>query len=136
MIKRISHVAVIVSDIDAALEFWRDALGLKLSYAEDVSEQDVEVAFLQLGDSEIELLRPTVDDNGAARFLAAHKSGMHHIALEVDDLDAMIERLQSEGVRLINHESVAAAGGRRAAFVHPSSASGVLVELYEGTKRK
>ena len=131
MIKKISHVAVVVSDIDAALEFWRDALGLKLSYAEDLPEQDAEVAFLQLGDSEIELFRPTVDDNGAARFLAENKSGMHHIALEVDDLDAMIERLQSEGVHLINHESVAAARGRRAVFVHPSSASSGLGELYE-----
>ena len=135
MIKKIDHVAVIVSDIDAALEFWRDALDLKLSRVEDVPEQDAEVTFLQLGDSEIELLRPTVDGSGVAQFLAEHGSGMHHIALEVDDLEAMIERLQAKGVRLINHKPFAAAGGRRAVFVHPSGTGGVLVELYEGTDK-
>ena len=75
--------------------------------------------------------RPTVDDNGAARFLAENKSGMHHIALEVEDLKPVLVRLKEKGVRLINENPVSAAGGKRAVFVHPESASGVLIELYE-----
>ena len=131
MITNIDHIAVIVADIDAALEFWRDALGLEVSRVEEVPAQEAEVAFLPLGQGEIELVRPTSDDSGAARFLAKRGAGMHHIALEVDDLEATLARLKAKGVRLINESPVEAAGGRRAAFVHPQSASGVLLELYE-----
>ncbi len=131
MITNIDHIAVIVADIDAALEFWRDALGLEVSRVEEVPAQEAEVAFLPLGQGEIELVRPTSDDSGAARFLAKRGAGMHHIALEVDDLEATLARLKAKGVRLINESPLEAAGGRRAAFVHPQSANGVLLELYE-----
>jgi len=131
MIKRIHHIALAVTDIDAALEFWRDALGLRVAGVEKVESQGAEVAFLPTGDSEIELVRPTTADSGLARYLARRGPGMHHIALQVDNLPAMLQRLQARGVRLINPEPVAAAGGKRAAFIHPESANGVLVELYE-----
>ena len=133
LIKNISHIAVIVPDIDAALEFWRDSLGLKLERVEEVHAQEAEVAFLPLGRGKIELVRPTTQDSGAARLLAKRGAGLHHIALEVEDLETVLARLKGKGVRLINETPVSAAGGRRAVFVHPESASGVLVELYEAT---
>ena len=131
MIKNIHHVAVIVPDIDEALEFWCGVLGLKLDRVEEVLAQEAEVAFLPLGQGAIELVRPTTHDSGAARFLARRGAGMHHVALEVQDLETTLERLLDNGVRLLNEIPVTAAGGRRAAFVHPDSASGVLLELYE-----
>lgn len=131
MIKRINHVAIIVPDLDASLEFWRDTLGLPLTRSEEVSSQESLVAFMPTGDSEIELVKPTTDTSGAAKFLAKRGPGLHHIALEVDDLDVMLARLKEKGVRLINETPILAAGGNRAAFIHPESANGVLVELYE-----
>jgi methylmalonyl-CoA epimerase len=130
-IKNINHIAVIVPDIDEALEFWRDTLGLKLERVEEIHSQDVEVAFLPLGQGKIELVRPTDQDSGAARLLANRGAGLHHIALEVEDLKPVLVRLKEKGVRLINENPISASGGRRAVFVHPESASGVLIELYD-----
>lgn len=131
MVKNINHIAVIVSDIEGSLAFWRDALGLELECVETVHEQQAEVAFFPIGQGKIELVRPTTPDSGEARFLAKRGAGLHHIALEVSDLDSMLARLQSKGVRLINDKPIVAAHGKKAAFIHPESASGVLVELYQ-----
>jgi methylmalonyl-CoA/ethylmalonyl-CoA epimerase len=120
-----------VDDIEAALAFWRDGLGMEVDRVQEVVEQQATVAFLPLGDSDIELVRPTTEDSGIARFLHKRGPGMHHICLEVDDLDTLLERLKGMGVRLINPEPVAGAGGKRIAFIHPESAYGVLVELAE-----
>lgn len=131
MIKKINHIGIIVPDLDGSLAFWRDTLGLTLAHVEEVPSQEAVVAFMPIGDSEVELVRPTTATSGAAKFLAKRGPGLHHIALEVDDLDAMLVRLQEKGVRLINETPIRAAGGSRAAFIHPESANGVLVELYE-----
>lgn len=131
MIKKINHIGIIVPDLDGSLAFWRDTLGLTLAHVEEVPSQEAVVAFMPTGDSEVELVRPTTATSGAAKFLAKRGPGLHHIALEVDDLDAMLVRLQEKGVRLINETPIRAAGGSRAAFIHPESANGVLVELYE-----
>lgn len=131
-ITKLNHVAVVVPDIEGALGFWRDALGLPLDHIEDVPSQKSEVAFLPLGDSEIELIKPTTGDSGVAKFLTDRGAGMHHLCFEVDDLDGMLERLKGKGIRLIN-ETALSLEGRRVAFVHPKSANGVLVELYELT---
>ncbi len=131
MIKAINHIAIVVPDFESALPFWQDALGLQLSHTEDVPSQAVEVAFFPMGDSEVELLRPTTPDSGVAKYLAKRGAGMHHIALEVDDIYAMLARLKEKGVRLINEQPVPAAGGKLAAFIHPEAANGVLVELYQ-----
>jgi methylmalonyl-CoA/ethylmalonyl-CoA epimerase len=130
-IGRIHHVALVVSDLPAALGFWRDTLGLALSRVEDVPDQKSQIAFLPVGDSEIELVRPTDDESGVARFLAKRGPGMHHLCLEVSDLDGMMGRLRAKNVRLINPEPLESPDGRRLAFIHPESACGVLVELYE-----
>jgi methylmalonyl-CoA/ethylmalonyl-CoA epimerase len=131
MIKKINHIAIIVPELDSSLSFWRDILGLNLTHLEDVPSQQAQVAFLPTGDSEIELVKPTSDTSGAAKFLAKRGPGLHHIALEVDNLDEMLVQLKEKGVRLINETAIIAAGGNRAAFIHPESANGVLVELYE-----
>ena len=125
-----SHLAVVVDDIDAALAFWRDSLGLSLSHAHALPDEEVDVAFLKLGDAHIELVQPTTDDSGVARYLAKRGPGLHHLCLEVPDLDAKLDQLRQAGCELINdaprqnHE-------RRYAFVHPRSTGGVLLELYE-----
>ncbi len=129
-IKKINHVAVVVADIDQALTFWQDALGLHLHHVEEVPSQKAVVAFLPVGDSEVELVKPTTDDSGLAKFLAEKGGGMHHLCIEVDDIDAKLAELKEKGVRLIN-ETAQELPGRKMAFVHPKSTGGVLVELYQ-----
>jgi methylmalonyl-CoA/ethylmalonyl-CoA epimerase len=128
-IKRVDHIAVVVEDIDRALGFWRDALGLPLGGIEQIAEQKAQVAFLPVGDSQVELVRPTDSESGTARFLAKRGPGVHHVSFEVDDVAAVLGRLKARGVRLINEQPVPGAGGRLVAFVHPESTGGVLVEL-------
>ena len=130
-IKSINHVAVVVDDMEKALSFWRDALGMELHELRDVPAEKSQVAFLPLAGSELELVTPTTDDSGIAKYLARRGSGMHHLCLEVDDVVAMLAQLQAKGVRLINEEPRIAVDGKKYAFIHPESTSGVLVELYE-----
>ena len=130
-IKRIDHIAIVVEDIETTLGFWRDALGLRLAQVEDVPEQKSEVAFLPVGQSEVELVRPTTDDSGVAKYLQKRGPGMHHICFEVDDIEGALKQLKARGVRLINETPVPGAGGKQIAFIHPESTSGVLVELYQ-----
>ncbi len=131
MINRINHVAIVVEDLDAALRFWRDALGLPLSKTEENPGENVDIAFLPLGESEIELLQPTDPDSGIGKYLAKKGQGMHHLCVEVDDIQAVITRLVGHGVEMINEAPRVREEGTRYAFVHPKSAGGVLVELYE-----
>jgi methylmalonyl-CoA/ethylmalonyl-CoA epimerase len=130
-IKRIDHIAIVVDDIDNALGFWQEALGLRLEQVEEVAEQKSVVAFLPTGESEVELVKPTTDDSGIARFLQKRGPGMHHICFEVEGLQTILDDLKSKGVRLINETPTTGAGGNRIAFIHPESTQGVLVELYE-----
>lgn len=130
-INRIDHIAIVVEDIDTALGFWRDSLGLKLQHVEDIPEQQSTVAFLPVGDSEIELVQPTTDDSGVSRYLQKRGPGMHHVCLEVDDIEGMLARLKEKGIRLINESPLTGAGGKKLAFIHPESTNGVLVELYQ-----
>jgi methylmalonyl-CoA/ethylmalonyl-CoA epimerase len=130
-IKQINHVAIVVEDIDESLAFWRDALGIKLHEMRDVSVEKSKVAFLPIRGGEIELVQPTTSDSGIAKYLEKRGQGLHHICLEVDDIDGMLVQLKKKGVRMINEQPRTAADGKRYAFVHPESASGVLVELYQ-----
>lgn len=133
-IKRIDHVAIVVEDIDAALGFWRDTLGLPLTHVEDVPDQESVVAFLPTGESEVELVKPTSETSGIARFLNRRGPGIHHICFEVTDLEVCLDRLGESGVRLINRDPILGTAGKRIAFIHPESTHGVLVELYELTQ--
>ena len=130
-ISKINHVAVVVQDMEAALSFWRDALGIELHELRDVPAEQSQVAFLPLSGSEVELVQPTTDDSGIAKYLAKRGPGMHHICLEVDDIAGMLVQLKGKGVRLINEEPRQAADGKRYAFIHPEGTGGVLVELYQ-----
>jgi len=105
-IKEINHVAIVVDDIESALRFWRDGLGMKVTHVEDLDEQNTVVAFLPAGDTEIELVKPTDDETGVARFLKKHGPGLHHICFEVDDIVAYLDHLKDLGVRLINEEPI------------------------------
>ena len=131
---KINHVAIVVQDIDAALNFWEQTFGLKLDHVEDVPSQKSKVAFLPLGESEIELVQPTTSDSGLANFLEKRGEGMHHICIEVEDIDATLAELKSKGVRLIN-DVPEELPGRKMAFIHPKAANGVLVELYQLTEK-
>lgn len=131
-IKKINHVAIVVRDIKQALGFWETALGLKLDHIEEVPSQQSKVAFIPVGESEIELVQPTTDDSGMAAYLEKKGEGMHHICVEVERIDEMLKQLAEHGVRLIN-ETALELPGRKMAFVHPKSTNGVLVELYELT---
>jgi methylmalonyl-CoA/ethylmalonyl-CoA epimerase len=130
-IKRIDHIAIVVEDIDTSLKFWRDALGLDLEHIEKVPEQKSIVAFLPTGESEVELVEPTTDDSGIARYLSKRGPGIHHICFEVEEIEAALGELKGKGVRLINETPTIGAGGKKIAFIHPESTNGVLVELYE-----
>jgi methylmalonyl-CoA/ethylmalonyl-CoA epimerase len=130
-VKQINHVAVVVDDMEKALSFWRDALGLELHGLRDVPAEKSQVAFLPVSGSEVELVQPTTDDSGIAKYLARRGPGMHHICLEVDDIEGMMTQLKSQGVRLINAEPRLATDGKKYAFIHPESTAGVLVELYQ-----
>jgi methylmalonyl-CoA/ethylmalonyl-CoA epimerase len=132
-IKRINHVAIVVKDIDESLKFWETAFGLKLDHVEEVPSQKAKVAFLPVGDSEVELVQPTDPESGMGKFLATKGEGLHHLCFEVNDIDATLAALKEAGVRLIN-ETALELPGRKMAFVHPKASSGVLVELYQLTK--
>jgi methylmalonyl-CoA/ethylmalonyl-CoA epimerase len=127
----IDHFAVVVEDIEAALGFYRDALGLQVIERRTVVQEGVEVASVSLGEASLELVRPLEEASGVARFLAKRGEGLHHVCLTVDDIEAALERLRREGAELINEEPQVGADGTRYAFIHPRSAHGVLVELYE-----
>jgi methylmalonyl-CoA/ethylmalonyl-CoA epimerase len=133
-ITRIDHIAILVDDLDATLKFWRDALGMEMVHIKDIPAEAAQVAFLPTGDSEIELVKPTTTDSGLAKYLEKRGPGMHHICLEVDDLPGMLAQLKARGIRLINEEPKVSADGKKYAFIHPKSANGVMVELYEMVK--
>jgi len=130
-IKAINHVAVVVEDMEKSLAFWRDALGIELRELRDVPAEKSRVAFLPLAGAEVELVRPTTDDSGIAKYLAKRGPGMHHLCLEVDDIQGMLAQLKARNIRLINEEPRLAADGKKYAFIHPESTGGVLVELYQ-----
>ena len=130
-IKTINHVAVVVDDMDKSLAFWRDALGLELHELRDVPAEKSQVAFLPVAGAELELVLPTSGDSGIAKYLAKRGPGMHHICLEVDDIEGMLSQLRKQKIRLINEQPRTAEDGKQYAFVHPESTGGVLVELYQ-----
>ncbi|MGZ8844226.1 MAG: methylmalonyl-CoA epimerase [Pyrinomonadaceae bacterium] len=128
---KIDHIGVATEGIEAAATFYRDALGLAVEEIEEVAEQKVRVAMLPIGESRIELLEPTAEDSPISKFLAKRGPGIHHIAVQVDDIRAALDGLKQKGARLIDEHPRTGAGGCLVAFVHPSSAGGVLIELVQ-----
>jgi methylmalonyl-CoA epimerase len=126
---RLDHIGIAVSGLADALAFYRDALGLEVSPPHDVPTEHVRAVFVPVGESSLELLEATAPDSAIGRFVERRGPGLHHITLTVPDLDAALAALAARGVRLIDHEPRPGAHGSRVAFVHPSSAGGVLLEL-------
>lgn len=129
-INKIDHIAIVVENLENALSVYRDALGMTVTDVREMPEQDVKMAFLPTGDSEIELLEPMHADSGIGKYLAKRGEGLHHICLEVDDIDATLVDLKAKGAQLIDETPKRGAYGR-IAFIHPKGAHGVLVELVQ-----
>lgn len=128
---KVNHIAIVVEDVNNALTFWRDALGLNLEHTERNDDEAVEIAFMPLGDSEIELISPTTGDSGVAKYMAKKGAGLHHLCIEVEDIQATMERLIEHSIELINEVPKTRPNGTKYAFIHPKSTGGVLLELYE-----
>ena len=126
---KINHIGIAVNNIEAAIPFYRDQLGMSYEGSEVVEEQMVKVAFLQVGESRIELLEPTSDDSPVAKFIAKKGEGIHHIAYEVEDVKKAIAAMQEKDVRLIDQAPRLGAHHSLIAFLHPKASGGVLTEL-------
>jgi methylmalonyl-CoA/ethylmalonyl-CoA epimerase len=131
LVRKIDHIGIAVSNLDEAVKLYKDVLGLELHGTEVVPEQKVKVAFLPVGDTEVELLESTSDDGPIAKFIEAKGQGIQHIAFRVDDIEAALEEMKAKGMRLIDEKPRYGAGGAKIAFLHPKSTGGVLIELCE-----
>jgi methylmalonyl-CoA/ethylmalonyl-CoA epimerase len=131
MLNRIYHLGYAVEDIEAASHFYRENFGAEPTEPEVVEEQGIVAATFRVGESMIELVQPTRPDSPVGRFLERRGEGVHHVAYEVEDLEAALRELKGSGVELVDEEPRRGAGGTRVAFVHPKSAFGVLTELVE-----
>lgn len=129
MIKKIDHIGIAVKDLDETLKFYQDVLGMELAGTEVVEEQKVRVAFLPIGDTEIELLESTDKEGPIAKYIEKKGEGVQHIAYRVDDIEKAIEEMKEKGIRMIDEKPRYGAGGAKIAFAHPKSTNGVLIEL-------
>ena len=134
--KGLDHVAIAVRDLEKAIATYRDAFGLELTHREEVEEQQVKAAIFGRGMGRVELICPTVQDSGVARFIEKRGEGLHHICIEVEDIEAAMAALRASGAPLIDDQPKPGAGGARVAFVHPKGTGGVLVELRQGPKHE
>jgi len=132
----LDHVGIAVKDLDAALAFYRDALGLHVEVPEDVASQRVRAHFIQTGQSSLELLEATASDSAIAKYVEKRGPGLHHITLRVEDISAALDQLKALGVRLVDEKPRPGAEGALVAFIHPSAAHGVLVELKQDVRLK
>ncbi|MGH9240137.1 MAG: methylmalonyl-CoA epimerase, partial [Vicinamibacterales bacterium] len=128
----LDHVGIAVENLEEALAFYRDGLGLHVEIPEEVASQRVRAHFIPAGQAALELLEPTNGDSAIARYVEKRGPGLHHITLRVDDIHAALEQLRTRGVRLVDEQPRPGAEGSMVAFIHPSAAHGVLVELKQG----
>jgi len=129
MVNKIDHLGIAVKNLDEALKFYEDVLGIKCVETEVVEDQKVKTAFLPIGDTEIELLESTSEDGPVAKHIEKRGEGIQHIAFKVDDIEKALEELKAKGIRLIDEKPRKGAGGALIAFLHPKSTHGVLIEI-------
>lgn len=129
MVGKLDHIGIAVSNLDESIKFYRDILGMELHGTETVAEQKVRVAFLPVGDTEVELLESTDAEGPIAKFIEAKGQGIQHLAFSVPDIEAALAELKAKGVRLIDEKPRYGAGGAKIAFLHPKATNGVLIEL-------
>ena len=134
MFTRIDHIGIAVEDLDASIALYDEIYDLKLVHRETVEEQGVEAVLLDVGENHVELIAPLGPDTGVAKFLAKKGSGMHHVAYQVEDIEAEIARLKASGIVMIDNEPRTGIRGSRVAFLHPKSTGGILTELTEPAK--
>lgn len=134
--KGLDHVAIAVKDLDKAIAHYRDAFGLELAEIEEVPEQQVRTAIFGHGAGRVELICPTVQDSGVAKFLEKRGEGLHHICIEVENIEDAMAALRERGAPLIDQTPKRGAGGAKIAFVHPKGSHGVLVELRQGPEHE
>lgn len=130
MSPKINHIAIVVEDIEQALEVYRDVIGLPLEQIAEEPAEQVRVAFLPTPSGEIELIQPTTADSGVAKFLAKRGEGLHHICLEVENIEATVHEMTTRGLEVLGQPRLNKRG-EKYVFIHPKSAHGVLLELYE-----
>jgi methylmalonyl-CoA/ethylmalonyl-CoA epimerase len=131
--RQLDHIGVVVKDLDGAIGLYRDVLGLSFEGTHVLTERGVRVAFFSIGgNARIELLEPISNENTIAKFLSSRGEGLHHVALKVDNIEAVLEEFKEKGMTLIDEKPKAGAEGKKIAFVHPKSTRGVLLELCEG----
>jgi methylmalonyl-CoA/ethylmalonyl-CoA epimerase len=128
---RIDHIAVAVTDLDAAIELYRGPFDMPEQHRETVEEQGVEAVLLDVGEGHVELLRPLSEDTAVGKFLAKRGPGLHHVAYQADDIEATLDSLRDAGIALIDKKPRVGIQGKRVAFLHPRSTGGVLTELVE-----
>jgi methylmalonyl-CoA/ethylmalonyl-CoA epimerase len=131
VVNKVDHIGIAVSNLEESIKFYEEVLGLKLHGTETVEEQKVKVAFLPVGDTEVELLEATSPDSPIAKFIEAKGQGVQHIAFKVDNIEEALEEMRAKGIRLIDEKPRYGAGGAKIAFLHPKSTNGVLIELCE-----
>jgi methylmalonyl-CoA epimerase len=131
MFGRIDHIGVAVADLDAAIDLHVNAYGMELVHRETVESQGVEAVLLDVGENHVELLAPLGEDTPVGRFLAKRGPGLHHVAYQVDDIDAALRSLRDSGLRLIDEEPRTGIRSSRVAFLHPGASGGVLTEIVE-----
>ncbi|SMB97488.1 methylmalonyl-CoA epimerase [Thermanaeromonas toyohensis ToBE] len=131
----VDHIGIAVPNLQEALKFYEEVLGLKCEGVEEVAEQKVRVAFLPVGDSEIELLESTDPEGPVAKFIESRGPGIQHIALRVDDIEKALAELKEKGIRLIDEKPRYGAGGAKIAFIHPKATNGVLLEISQREKK-
>jgi len=129
MVGKVDHIGIAVKDLEETLKFYTDVLGMDLQGTETVEEQKVKVAFLPIGDTEMELLESTDKDGPIAKYIDKKGQGVQHIAYRVDDIEKAIEEMKEKGIRMIDEKPRYGAGGAKIAFLHPKSTHGVLIEL-------
>ena len=129
MLTKINHIGIAVKSLEENIPFYRDNLGMAFAGIEEVAEQKVRVAMLQIGESKIELLEPTSEDSPIAKFIEKNGTGVHHLAYEVNDVEAAIAKMLADGARMVDQTPRNGAHGTRIAFVHPKSSNGILTEL-------
>ncbi len=128
---KVDHIGIAVKNLDETLKFYEDVLGMECTGKEEVDEQKVRVAFLPVGDSEVELLESTDPEGPIAKYIDKKGEGIQHIAFRVDNIEQAIETMKEKGIRMIDEKPRYGAGGAKIAFCHPKSTGGVLVELSE-----
>ena len=128
-VKKIDHIGIAVKNLDETMKFYADALGLKTIATEVVEDQKVRIAFIPVGDSEVELIESTSPDGPVAKFIEQRGEGLQHIAFRVENIEEALQELKNKGIRLIDEKPRKGAGGAMIAFVHPKATNGVLVEI-------